>query len=100
MSTLEKTKASTKINIKLPNKYCVIYYNDDKTPASFVEDSLIRIFKYDNKKAIMITDLISNNGSACVMNGLTKEIANHLTDLVLVDAQIRGFPLKVEAQQE
>lgn len=98
--TVEKTKVKIKTNIKLPNKYCVIYYNDDKTPASFVENTLINIFNYDIEKATILTNKISNDGKACVIDGLTKEIANHLTNLVMVEAQLDGYPLKVEATRE
>ena len=98
VEVLEKT--NIKIDVKPPQLYCVIYHNDEQTPAVFVAETLVRIFDYEVETALAMTETISSQGKGVIVSGITKELANHLKDLVLVDAQMNGHPLKVEAVPE
>jgi ATP-dependent Clp protease adaptor protein ClpS len=92
----------TKINTKVipPTLYSVVYLNDEKTSAVFVAETLIRIFNFDIESAAVLTEEISTTGSGVAAENLTKEIATHLTELVLRDAQLQNYPLRVEVRAE
>jgi ATP-dependent Clp protease adapter protein ClpS len=98
VDTMKKVKIN--VDVKAPNLYQVIYFNDEKTPAIFVTETLIQIFNYEIDKAITLTETISNTGSGVAIGGISKELATHLRDLVLVNAQSNKYPLKVEIKQE
>lgn len=98
VDTMKKVKINT--TLKTPNLYSVVYFNDDKTTAIFVVETLVKIFNYDIEKAVEITETISKTGSGVAIGGVSKELATHLRDLVLVSAQTQNYPLKVDIKQE
>lgn len=98
VDTLKKVKINT--TIKEPNLYSVVYLNDEKTTAVFVAETLVKIFNYEIDAAIQMTEQISKNGSGVAISGITKELATHLRDLVLVSAQTQNFPLKIEIKAD
>ena len=60
----------------------------------------MQIFNYDPMDAMKLTETIDSTGKGRAIGGITKELAFHLRDLVIVEAQTSGYPLKVEAQLE
>jgi ATP-dependent Clp protease adapter protein ClpS len=104
MQVAEKTNTVVKIkvnnDIAPPKLYSVIYYNDDKTPAAFVTTTLVNIFNLSVDRAVELTKRIDETGSSVVIGGLSNELATHLRDLVLVEVQLHGYPLKVEVKPE
>jgi ATP-dependent Clp protease adapter protein ClpS len=98
VDTVKKVKIN--VDVKTPKLYQVVYFNDEKTPAIFVAETLIQIFNYDVEKAVALTETISNSGSGIAVGGVSKELATHLKDLVMVAAQVAKYPLKVEVKQE
>lgn len=100
--SIADTSVRTKINTTIipPSLYSVVYLNDEKTSAAFVADTLIRIFNFDIESATAMTETISDTGSGIAAEKLTKEIATHLKDLVLLEAQLQNYPLKVEIRPE
>lgn len=99
-SVITETKVKVNENIKPPSKYSVIYFNDNVTSAIFVAQSLIDIFGFSVENAAMLTEKIDKEGSGLAANGLTKELATHLKDTVIIKARAENFPLKVEIKEE
>lgn len=96
--TITKTKIRT--DLAPPTMYCVVYYDDDSTPMQFVADTLIAIFGFDSEAALALTETIQVLGSGVAASGLTKELATHLQDLVLLHSEENGFNLKVEVKEQ
>ena len=69
MSTAEPTikdKVKTKIDLPVPNRYKVIYMNDETTTMEFVIQSLIEIFNHSPEEAESTCMEIHKEGSAVV----------------------------------
>ena len=96
VNTLKKVKIN--IDVKEPTLYQVVYYNDEITPAVVVAETLIQIFNYEIEDAVALTTVINDSGSGIAVSGISKELATHLKDLVLVSAQVAKYPLKVEVK--
>ena len=64
MSTQSETTVieQEEIVVQKPNKYNVIFWNDDFTPADFVVQLLYEIFNKTETEAISITNEVHNNG--------------------------------------
>ena len=95
---LERVKVNT--TLQPPELYSVVYFNDEKTTADFVVRSLMDVFGMSLEDAMTLTGLIDSIGSGAAASGLSKELASHLKDLVLVRAQAEGFPLVVEVRED
>ncbi len=55
MPTLEQTKTRKKLKLQKPPVYCIVFYNNEKTPIDIVIYLLIIIFKYSQQEAEKIT---------------------------------------------
>ena len=95
---LERVKINT--TIKPPELYSVVYFNDEKTTADFVVRTLMDVFGMSLEDAMTLTSIIDAAGSGAAASGLSKELASHLRDLVLVRARTEGFPLVVEVRED
>lgn len=95
--TVEKT--TSKIKIKYPSKYKVIFFNDDKTPFDFVEAILIKIFNKSVTDAQILTLKIHNDGKA-VIAIYPKEIAMSKKNLVDYNSKLNRYPLVCEIEAE
>ena len=91
-------KTQTKIEIKEPSMYNVIYINDSQTSMQLVVDSLIEYFGYDALSAENITEDIHTDGSA-VVAALPYEIAEQKGIEVTVDARSQGYPLQIKLEE-
>ena len=91
-------KTQTKIEIKEPSMYNVIYINDSQTSMQFVVDSLIEYFGYGALSAENITEDIHTDGSA-VVAALPYEIAEQKGIEVTVDARSQGYPLQIKLEE-
>jgi ATP-dependent Clp protease adapter protein ClpS len=94
------TKLKIDIDLKPPTLYSVVYFNDETTSFEFVARSLIDIFGFSLDAALALTKMISEKGQGVAANGLAKELASHLRDLVIMRAQAEGFPLDVQIEEE
>ena len=71
------TISKSKVDLREPPLFKIIYLNDNKTSVDFVVESLIQHFEYTADTAVAITEDIHNSGSAvvaiCLMKLLNKK---------------------------
>jgi ATP-dependent Clp protease adaptor protein ClpS len=89
----------TKIGIKEPPMFKVIYLNDNQTTMEFVIETLIDFFSYTTETALKITEDIHAVGSA-VVAVLPYEIAEQKGIEVTVCARTNNFPLQIKLEPE
>ena len=93
------TRTRTRIGIKEPPMFRLIYLNDDKTSADFVSGSLIEFFDYRPDTAEELTTHIHETGSA-VVAVLPYEIAEQKGVEVTLAARSEGYPLQVKLEPD
>lgn len=99
MSTQSDIAVDTKVTVKEPGQYNVIYLNDEKTTMQFVAESLIVHFEYDEVAAMEKVFEVHQKGSAVVAT-LPYELAEQKGVEVTLDARKQGFPLQVKVEAE
>jgi ATP-dependent Clp protease adaptor protein ClpS len=99
MSDVIQSSNSTKINIKKPSLYKILFFNDDYTPFLFVEKILTVIFNKTTEEAYLIAQTIHSEGSA-VIAVFPKEIAVTKQAQTLYNAEKNNFPLRCEIEPE
>lgn len=94
-------KLDEKINttVKEPNRYKVVFLNDDVTPIDFVVSLLVDLFKHPHEAAIGITMKIHEEGSG-VAGVYVHEIAEQKSVEVISICREHGYPLKVNIEEE
>jgi ATP-dependent Clp protease adaptor protein ClpS len=93
------TITKSKIELREPPLFKIIYLNDNKTSVDFVVESLITHFEYTAETAVTITEDIHNTGSA-VVAVLPYEIAEQKGIEVTLDARNNDFPLQIKLEPE
>jgi len=91
----EKIKKS----IKVPNKYKVVFLNDDRTPMEWVVKLLKELFKHSTQSAEQITMTIHYEGSG-VVGVYSHEIAEQKKEETIGASRNRGFPLQVDIEED
>lgn len=94
-----ETSQTTKIVIKKPNLYKVIFNNDDRTPADFVKDVLKAIFHHDDARAENITTEIHEHGKG-IAGVYTFEVAEQKHQEATYVARTNGHPLNINLESE
>ena len=94
-----KTFLKPNLALKQPNRYKIIYLNDDVTTMEFVVDSLIDHFDYDYNGAMSITENIHADGSA-VVAVLPYELAEQKGSEVIHRARNNNYPLQIKLESE
>ena len=91
------TATREKIRIKEPDRYKVIFVNDDFTPMEFVMSLLMDIFHHpeENAKEIMLKVHTEGKGIAGVY---FFEIAEQKATESMTVSRTSGFPLQVEVE--
>ena len=98
MSNAEiKTSTRTKIDVKEPPMFRVIYLNDDTTAVEFVISSLVDHFAYTADDAEAKSLMIHQEGSAVVAI-LPYEIAEQKGIEITVSARSEGYPLQIKLE--
>ncbi|MBR6470778.1 MAG: ATP-dependent Clp protease adaptor ClpS [Victivallales bacterium] len=93
-STQTSVVVRTRRHFKTPEKFRVIFWNDDVTTFDFVIEVLGNIFNYDLRDAYLKALEIDGKGQAAV--GIyIMSIAEAKRDATLHQAREQGFPLKV-----
>ena len=87
------------IQLREPNKYHVIFMNDDATPMEWVVEVLIGIFKHSAESAEKIMIQIHTEGSGTV--GIyTYEVAEQKAVEATTASRERGYPLQIKVEEE
>lgn len=89
-----KTDTLVKVNLKEPDMFDVVIYNDDSTPMDFVTGILTEIFNKSKSEAVQIMLKIHHNGSA-VAGTYTYEIAEQKGVDATNVARDNGYPLMI-----
>lgn len=98
MSNAEtKINTRSRVDVKEPPMFRVIYINDDKTSVEFVITSLIDHFAYTAQTAEDITLAIHEHGAA-VVAVLPYEVAEQKGIEVTVSARSEGYPLQIKLE--
>lgn len=80
METSTITKSETKVKYKKPNRWKIIFHNDDKTTMEYVVLLLKMVFEKDDKTANELMMKVHKEG--CAVVGLyTKERADQLLQM-------------------
>jgi ATP-dependent Clp protease adaptor protein ClpS len=93
------TVSKSKVELREPPLFKIIYLNDNKTSVDFVVESLIQHFEYTAETAVTITEDIHNSGSAVVAI-LPYEIAEQKGIEVTLDARSNDYPLQIKLEPE
>jgi ATP-dependent Clp protease adaptor protein ClpS len=88
-----------KITVSEPNKYKIVFLNDDKTPMDFVVSLLIGLFKHTEEMARTITLKIHEEGSG-VVGIYSYEIAEQKALEATGISRENGFPLKIKVEED
>lgn len=94
-----ETRTRSKVEIKEPPMFKIIYLNDDKTSIEFVRDTLVEFFDYNTDTAMRITEDIHNQGAATVAV-LPYEIAEQKGVEVTMAAREEGYPLQIKLEAD
>jgi ATP-dependent Clp protease adaptor protein ClpS len=93
-----KTETREKLKTAEPDKYDVLFLNDEVTTVDFVIRILKQIFGKTQEEAIKICEYIHNNGQGIVGTYLY-EIAEQKGIETTMVAREEGFPLQVKVQK-
>ena len=85
-------------NVKKPDKYKVIIYNDNETPYDWVAAILVKIFNHSREVAIRLTEEVSKNGE-CIAGIYSYEIAEHKSAEAISLSRSNGFPLEINIEK-
>lgn len=94
-----EASTKTKITLKEPPFFKVIYINDNATPMDFVISSLIDHFNYQQDTAEKITLDIHESGQATVAV-LPFEIAEQKGVEITLEARSQQYPLQIKIEPE
>ena len=92
-----KSSTRTRIEVKEPPLFRIVYINDNETSVEFVISSLIEYFDYDSVSAEQITVAIHESGAA-VVAVLPYEIAEQKGIEITVAARAQGYPLQIKLE--
>tara|TARA_B100001057_G_scaffold347880_1_gene349194 strand:+ start:479 stop:793 length:315 start_codon:yes stop_codon:yes gene_type:complete len=85
--------------VKEPERFKVLFLNDDHTPMDFVVSLLVEIFRHSEKTAQELTMKIHDEGQAVV--GLYSfEIAEQKSIEATKLSRESGFPLQIAIEKE
>lgn len=99
MSTDIKIDEKIKQKISEPNRWKVIFLNDDHTPMDFVVSLLTEIFKHTEASARDITLTVHETGAG-IAGIYSFEIAEAKAVEATQLARTNGFPLQIKMEEE
>lgn len=93
---MAETKTNTRSNVKItyPNRYNVVFHNDDFTPMEFVIHLLIEVFNKNIEQSKDITMKIHTEGRA-VAATYSFEVAEQKTHEASMLSRHAGHPLQI-----
>jgi ATP-dependent Clp protease adaptor protein ClpS len=99
MSTEAKIDEKIIVALQPPERWKVIFLNDDQTPMEFVIELLTTIFRHSDASAKDLTLEIHNSGSA-IVGIYSHEIAEQRGIDATQAARLNGHPLQVTLEEE
>ena len=99
MITDIKTLVKEKTKLEEPDKYQVIFLNDNITTQEFVIKVLKQIFNKAREDAVKITTYIHENGEG-IVGTYVHEVAEQKGIETTLIARQEGFPLQVKVRKE
>ena len=99
MITDIKTLVKEKTKLEEPDKYQVIFLNDNITTQEFVIKVLKQIFNKTREDAVKITTYIQENGEG-IVGTYVHEVAEQKGIETTLIARQEGFPLQVKVRKE
>lgn len=99
MSTEVIEKKKVEEIIKEPNKYKVIFHNDDYTTQDFVTEVLVEIFHKTFKEAESLMIKVHKEGQA-IIDSYSYDIALTKVNHTIKLARSQNFPLRVTMEEE
>lgn len=99
--TVADVKLDEKIQKKVsePERYKVIFLNDNQTPMEFVVELLRNIFKHSESSSQELTMKIHQEGSA-IVGVYSYEIAEQKGTEATNASRSHGFPLQIKIEKE
>lgn len=96
--TIEEIDTGTRVSMRPPSKFNVVFYNDNSTTAEFVVLVLMSIFHKSFESATALTMQIHQNGRG-IAGTYSLEIASQKRDETLAAARANAFPLRCEIEE-
>ena len=97
---MAKTKTSTtsKVEIKFPDRYNIVIYNDDFTPMEFVIQLLIEVFDRTIDEAKGVTLQVHESGSG-IAGTYFHELAEQKYQEATIITRHNGHPLRIAMEK-
>ena len=99
LDTEINVKEKIKEIVKEPERYKVLFLNDDHTPMDFVVSLLVEGFRHSEKTAQELTMKIHSDGQA-VVGVYSFEIAEQKSIEATKLSRENGFPLQIAIEKE
>jgi|TARA_B000000609_G_C24069879_1_gene291403 ATP-dependent Clp protease adaptor protein ClpS len=99
LDTEINVKEKIKEIVKEPERYKVLFLNDDHTPMDFVVSLLVEVFRHSEKTAQELTMKIHSDGQA-VVGVYSFEIAEQKSIEATKLSRENGFPLQIAIEKE
>lgn len=98
--TMEATQTvnDTDVTITRPNKFKVVFHNDDMTPMEFVIDLLQSVYNKSQQQAETITVQVHNEGKG-VAGIYYYEIAEQKVAESTMISRTAGYPLTIDIEE-
>jgi len=93
-----KPSTKNKTEIKFPERYNVIMFNDDFTPMDFVIQLLVEVFNRSLEEAKTVTMNIHNEGQG-IAGTYNFEIAEQKLSEALTVTRYNSHPLKITMEK-
>lgn len=92
-----QTQTRTRANIKYPDRWNVMFHNDDFTPMDFVVQLLVEIFDKSLDEARAVTMAIHEQGKAAA-GTYFYEVAEQKASEASTVSKLHGHPLKINLE--
>jgi len=85
--------------VSVPDRYKVVFLNDDHTPMDFVIDVLVKVFRHSQDTAKNLTMQVHQEGSA-IVGVYSFELAEQKSIEATTISRQQGFPLQIRVEKE
>lgn len=98
IDTIEAVDTKTRVSMRPPSRFNVVFYNDDSTTVEFVVLVLMSIFHKSFESATALTMQIHQTGRG-IAGTYSLEIASQKRDETIAAARANAFPLRCEIEE-